>query len=119
MFEALSGDKLLPFSKPLAQRPFMNAATLLFLTAALGVEPWASQDLKVTDGLVVWLDAPRLNEARRAHELAPLKNGDKLAAWYDASASGRTVTQSDEKAQPTWRDGAVRFNGENNFLDNR
>ena len=31
------------------------------------LEPWADPGLKVTRGLVLWLDAGRLNAARKAH----------------------------------------------------
>jgi hypothetical protein len=97
----------------------MNVAALLLLSAAIGAEPWAHRDLNVTEGLVVWLDAGRLNEARKTHDLPPLKSGDKVPAWYDASGHGHTLQQTDEKAQPVYYGGAVRFNGENTFLDAR
>ncbi len=71
----------------------------------------------VSEGLVLWLDAGRLDAARKEHGKPPFKNGDKVDVWYDASGQGRHVGQSDPLAQPVFQDGAVRFDGAKSFLE--
>jgi putative heme-binding domain-containing protein len=85
-----------------------------------GAENWADPNLKVTDGLEVWLDAARQNAARAAMKLPELRSGLALDAWFDASGKRRHLTQKDAAAQPIYHaaDGytAVRFDGERRHL---
>src|SRR5262249_7823051 len=81
------------------------------------IEPWADPGLKVTRGLALWLDAGRLNVARKAHGLAEESNGSRVDAWYDASGHGRHLAQPREGARPQYLDGALRFGGEATYLE--
>src|SRR5262249_12132092 len=78
-------------------------------------EPWASPGLHVVEGLELWLDADRLNSARQAGGLAPLKAGDEVETWYDNSGKGRHVGQAVQPARPqlvrVGKDWLVRFDG--------
>src|SRR5262245_18410466 len=65
-------------------------------------EAWADSRLPVTGGLVVWLDAARLPEARAALKFPPLKEGDPLDLWPDASGAKRHVTQRQAPARPAF-----------------
>ena len=64
-------------------------------------EPWADPSNPVVDGLHVWLDASRLQPARAALGLAPLKEGEGVDNWPDASGNKRHQRQSDSASQPT------------------
>ena len=91
-----------PFDKPSPSRP---------------LESWADPGLKVTRGLVLWLDAARLNAARRALGRADVPDGGRVAIWYDSSGNGRHLAQIHPEAQPLYLAGALRFNGESTFLE--
>src|SRR5947199_209913 len=71
----------------------MNGALTAVLTAcslaapANAAEPWADRALPKADGLVLWLDAARQNEARAAHGLPPLPAGAPLALWYHGAVN--------------------------------
>jgi putative heme-binding domain-containing protein len=107
----------------------MSCLACLFALSALGVstfgqddarkplEPWADPGLKVTRGLTLWLDAGRLNAARRAHGQPELSDGMRVETWYDASGRGWDVAQAREDARPTLLEGALRFDGEATFLE--
>ena len=65
-------------------RPLLGllmASALVSSASAQGVgeqrtiEPWADPDLKVQRGLALWLDAGRLNAARKVHGVADAGNG--------------------------------------------
>jgi putative heme-binding domain-containing protein len=88
--------------------------------ACRGAEDWADPNLKVTDGLEVWLDAARQNAARVAMKLPEVRGGQALDTWFDASGQRRHLTQKDAAAQPLFQsaDGytAVRFDGERRHL---
>jgi hypothetical protein len=64
------------------------------------LEPWADPGLKVTRGLLLWLDAGRLNAARRAFGRPEAVDGGKVGVWYDGSGHGRHFAQMREQAQP-------------------
>ena len=81
------------------------------------LEPWADPGLKVTRGLVLWLDAGRLNAARKALGRADVPDGSRVAIWYDSSGNGRHLAQFNPDAQPLYQAGAVRFNGTSTFLE--
>ncbi|HVS38957.1 MAG TPA: ThuA domain-containing protein [Gemmataceae bacterium] len=96
-----------------------------FLTVAVPAwadsapERWADAALPVKDGLVLWLDAGRLNDARRANGGKDLLAGDKVDCWYDAAGAGRQLTQKNAAAQPTFLAGetpALLFDGDASYL---
>jgi putative heme-binding domain-containing protein len=95
-------------------------ACLPLAQAALAAEDWADRRLTVTEGLELWFDATRLNEARLANQLPALPAGSPVDAWFDASGKSRHLTQADASLRPTFEtaDGyaAVRFDGEQQFL---
>jgi putative heme-binding domain-containing protein len=82
---------------------------------AAAAEPWADPKLPVKDGLVVWLDASRLADGRKALTLPPVMDGAPVDLWPDASGHKRHVAQKDAKARPAYRPTgdfhAVRFPG--------
>ena len=80
-------------------------------------EAWADPGLKVTRGLALWLDAGRLNAARKANGRPEASDGSKVDVWYDASGHGRDVVQRQEESQPLYQEGALRFDGETSFLE--
>lgn len=81
------------------------------------IEAWADPGLKVTRGLVLWLDAGRLNAARKALGRPEATDGAKVDLWYDASGHGRHLAQTRAEAQPLYRDGALRFDGDASHLE--
>jgi len=84
------------------------------------VAKWANQSLAVRDGLVLWLDAATLPEARAALGKRPLKEGDAVDLWPNASGTERHLSQAQAGSRPTWMPtgsfSAVRFDGSNDFL---
>lgn len=66
----------------------------------LALEPWAHSALPVKDGVVLWLDASRINEARKAAGQPALKVGDPIPLWPDASGGKRDARQGRADAQP-------------------
>jgi putative heme-binding domain-containing protein len=80
------------------------------------LETWADPGLKVTRGLVLWLDAGRLSAARKAHGQPEVSDGMRVDTWYDASGHGWDVTQGREDARPRFVEGALRFDGEATYL---
>jgi tetratricopeptide (TPR) repeat protein len=83
-------------------------------------ERWAAQALRVVEGLELWLDASRLNDARKAGGLAPLKAGNKVETWFDNSGKGRHVGQALQAARPrlvqVGKDWLIRFDGADDHL---
>jgi putative heme-binding domain-containing protein len=66
----------------------------------VAVEPWADAALPVKEGIVLWLDASRINAVRQARQQPALKPGDPVATWPDASGFGRDARQEQAEAQP-------------------
>ncbi len=85
--------------------------------SARPTEPWADPGLKVTRGLALWLDAGRLNAARKAHGRPEASDGTRVDLWYDASGHGRDFAQKQEESPPVYQDGALRFDGEASYLE--
>jgi putative heme-binding domain-containing protein len=81
------------------------------------IEAWADPGLKVRGGLVLWLDAGRLNAARKAHGQPEVSDGTPVDTWYDASGRGWDLTQPREDARPRFLDGGLRFDGESTYLE--
>src|SRR4051812_7950887 len=82
------------------------AVSIVIALAAVpapAAEDWADPNLKVTDGLQVWLDAARLNAARRAAKLSELADGQAIDAWLDSSGNRRHVVQKDAALQPFYQ----------------
>jgi tetratricopeptide (TPR) repeat protein len=83
-------------------------------------ERWADPGLRVVEGLELWLDAARLNTARQAGGLAPLKAGDAVETWYDSSGKGLHVSQAVAAARPrlvrVGEDWLIRFDGADDHL---
>jgi len=98
---------------------FMTLAPWCFAAGKSG-EKWADPRLTVKEGLVIWLDAARLPEARKVMGQGDLQNGGKIEVWPDGSGQGRHVRQKEARGQPTYevRDGfhAVRFKGRDTHL---
>src|ERR1041385_2774418 len=84
------------------------------------VEPWADPELKVTDGLEVWLDASVQDKVRMARWQALATHMGPLGIWYDGSGHGRQMTQPVRDARPRFvrlgERAAVRFDGKDDFL---
>jgi putative heme-binding domain-containing protein len=97
---------------------FWLALTCLILPVR-AVEPWADPDFPVMEGLELWLDASRINEARRG-ELPLVSLGGALDLWPDASGNKRHLRQPQMGSRPKWsiHEGqfAVQFDGANDFL---
>ena len=83
-------------------------------TSSHGAESWADPNLKVLDGLEVWLDAAHATGAK------PLTSDGPLTEWSDASGKGRNVKPASEASRPTLlRVGpaaVVRFDGIDDHL---
>ncbi|HZY89371.1 MAG TPA: hypothetical protein VFE78_31400, partial [Gemmataceae bacterium] len=98
----------------------LPASLLLSPTAARAAERWAAPDLRVVEGLELWLDAARLNAARLAQGQAALKPGEQVETWFDASGQGRHVAQTAKAARPrlvrVGQDWLVRFDGADDHL---
>lgn len=88
---------------------------LLISPARAGVARWADAGIPVTEGLELWLDATRENEAREAHYMNRLAPGQGMDIWHDSSGHGRDLVQWSHEARPAWRQGAVLFDG-NDYL---
>ena len=81
-------------------------------------EPWADPGLKVTRGLTLWLDAGRLNAARKAHgrpEAVRRHARRHLVRRLGPRPAPRPATR--RGAAPISSSGAVRFDGEASFLE--
>lgn len=73
---------------------------------------WADPTLPVKDGLKLWLDASRENEAREAHYMNRLAEGQRMELWHDSSGNSRHLAQWADGARPVWRGGRVVFEGD-------
>ena len=82
---------------------------LLLLPARGEIARWADPRIPVTDGLELWLDATRENEAREAHYMNRLGDGQALEIWHDSSGRSRHLSQWTASARPSWRQGTVAF----------
>jgi putative heme-binding domain-containing protein len=91
------------------------AALFLVAASAPAAEKWADPNLSVTDGLVLWLDASRLNGARTVAGKPAVNDGDAVDLWPDASGHARHARQATPTARPSYRQTAtfrsVRFDG--------
>ncbi|MCC7087481.1 MAG: ThuA domain-containing protein [Pirellulales bacterium] len=83
---------------------------------AVAVEPWADKALAITDGLTVWLDGAKQNDARRQRQQPELHSGDAVDRWYDGSGSQLDLSQGDVDSRPKFRRegrlGLMSFDGE-------
>jgi putative heme-binding domain-containing protein len=86
-------------------------------TSTPPIEPWAEPGLKITRGLMLWLDAGRLNAAHKFFGQAEVQNGSRVDTWHDASGHGRHVVQPGEQSRPQYLGGALRFDGDATYLE--
>lgn len=83
--------------------------------ANAGVAKWADTSLPVQEGLELWLDAVRENEAREAHYMNRLADGEAMEIWHDSSGHARHLSQWTSDFRPRWSRGTVHFDG-NDYL---
>ncbi|MES2923516.1 MAG: c-type cytochrome [Verrucomicrobiota bacterium] len=81
-------------------------------SARAEVARWADPGIPVKDGLELWLDASRENEAREAHYMNRLAEGQAMEFWHDSSGRERHLTQWSNDFRPLWRDGSAEFIGD-------
>ncbi len=83
--------------------------SFLCIPSNYAAEPWADPNLKVRDGLELWLDA------KHAFGDGPLSADGRLNQWRDASGKKRTLMPPDANAQPALlkigNAAIVRFDG--------
>ncbi|MBP7948531.1 MAG: c-type cytochrome [Verrucomicrobiales bacterium] len=94
---------------------FLRTSGLLLALAGFAHgEPatWAAPGMPIRNGLEIWFDASRENEAREAHYMNRLANGDHAEIWHDASGHGRHVVQWTTAQRPRWNAGAMEFDGD-------
>lgn len=91
--------------------------TLMFALTAGAVEPWTDAKLPVADGVALWLDASRIDAARKANKQPA---DTKLETWFDGSGHGRHLKQPLAAARPALvKVGdavVVRFDGEDDHF---
>lgn len=97
----------------------MKAPRLIGCFLLLGLHPlhaeiarWADATLPIKDGLQLWLDATRENEAREAHYMNRLSDDQRMELWHDSSGNSRHLTQWSTEARPAWNHGSVFFDGD-------
>ncbi len=110
----------LPVLILLALSPWPAQALTKGIPPAPPLESWADPALKVTKGLVLWLDAARQSRERKSKMRPALVNGVPIPTWYDSSGWGRHLIQPDAACHPSFcfEDGytAFRFSGEQKHL---
>jgi hypothetical protein len=85
---------------------------ILLATARGEVARWADPRLPVKDGLELWLDASRENEAREAYYMNRLADGQAMDLWHDSSGKARHLAQWTSAFRPVWKVGAAEFSGD-------
>ncbi len=112
-----------PSVRPIVGRSILLLALLIALAqvrTACALEPWADDKLPVTNGLELWLDAARQNNARSALKLPPLSENSAADTWFDSSGLGRHVTQRLNDSRPRFHavvnSASFRFDGKDDFL---
>jgi putative heme-binding domain-containing protein len=97
-----------------------NPTDVAFAGVAMPIEPWADSKLPVTEDLRLWLDASRINSARRSVGLLETHDGQALDAWPDASGHRLLAGQRQAESQPVLRTGPngsfVEFDGIDDYL---
>jgi putative heme-binding domain-containing protein len=106
----------------------LRAAIIVLLLFALvpapcfsGSEPWADQNLKDRDGLILWLDASTLNRSREALGLPPVPASGPVDYWPDGSGSKTLFGQRLAESRPAYLaldtgQAVVRFDGKDDAL---
>jgi putative heme-binding domain-containing protein len=96
-------------------------ATSLLAIAVLCSEPWADRELKVTEGLVFWLDASRQGEARSSEHLPATGPSGAIGIAFDGSGRRRHAVQRLGFAQPrlvaAGGRAVFRFDGRDDHLE--
>ncbi|BCU76946.1 c-type cytochrome [Luteolibacter sp. LG18] len=72
---------------------------------------WADASIPFDDGLELWFDGSRENEAREAHYMNRLADGQRMDLWHDSSGHSRHLAQWTDGARPVWKRGVVEFDG--------
>lgn len=95
---------------------FLSVALIssVFSAEVISANParWADPSLPVGEGLELWLDASRENEAREAYYMNRLTEGQGMELWHDSSGNSRHLTQWSAAMRPAWRQGTVSFDGD-------
>ncbi|MGV3482839.1 MAG: ThuA domain-containing protein [Planctomycetaceae bacterium] len=122
--KTVKGPQRLRVACRLAQAAFVSVC--LFACAigngssAVAVEPWADDQLSITEGLVVWLDAATIQAARKTTGLTELKPGDPIQTWPNACSQQPDFVQNGAEAQPTYQPTgdfqAIRFEARGQHL---
>ncbi|HXT39300.1 MAG TPA: ThuA domain-containing protein [Candidatus Angelobacter sp.] len=103
-----------------SKAPLCVLATIVVAGQLSGVEPWSDAGLPVKEGLVLWLDATRENEARQALGLPMLFDGAAVDIWHDGSGRVHHVEQQVRSFRPRFKLGtagpAIRFDGQDDYL---
>lgn len=112
-----------PSVRPIGGRGILLLTLLLAFAQtrpASAIEPWADDKLPVTNGLELWLDASRQNNARSALKLSALSENTAADTWFDSSGLGRHVTQRINDSRPRFHavvnSASFRFDGKDDFL---
>lgn len=90
----------------------LTFSLLLALAARGEIARWADASIPVTNGLELWLDASRENEAREAHYMNRLADGQAMELWHDSSGKSRHLAQWSHVFRPLWKGGSVEFLGD-------
>jgi hypothetical protein len=100
----------------------MKWITLFFVIVPAithAIEPWADNQLPVKDGVALWLDASRVQAARRTMRL-PLLPEMALDVWQDGSGMKRSVRQMEVSRRPMLDESAggvaIKFDGKDDCL---
>jgi len=99
----------------LLDKTILTRLLCLLLPAGAGhaeIAKWADAGLPVRDGLELWLDASRENEAREAFYMNRLADGQAMELWHDSSGHSRHLSQWTHTARPTWKRGVASFDGD-------
>jgi putative heme-binding domain-containing protein len=91
-----------------------SLATIGIVEHVAAIEAWADGNLKVRDGLVVWLDVAAQQAARKVSNQPPLDDGQPSGFCLDA-VSAREFHPADKEKAPTFQSHGdvsyLRFNG--------
>ena len=93
-------------------RTILAVSFCVVLTARGDIARWADATIPVTGGLELWLDATRENEAREAHYMNRLADGQAMELWHDSSGKSRHLAQWSSNFRPLWKGGSVEFLGD-------
>jgi putative heme-binding domain-containing protein len=93
-------------------RAILAVSFCVVFSARGEIARWADATIPVTNGLELWLDATRENEAREAHYMNRLADGQAMDLWHDSSGKSRHLAQWSSIFRPLWKGGSVEFLGD-------